>query len=256
MQKKLFIVVNQDFFFLSHRLPIGLAAKEAGYDVTIISEDTGVSYKIREAGLKTINLPINKAGTNIKEEFVTFLFLYKLFRREKPDIVHLVGLKTMLWGSIACRLTRVKAMISAVCGLGILFDETHANSFMSQSILKVLRLTHHNKDNTKIIFQNWFGDNFFVRNNSFYQSDIQFVVQKHFQNLVRIGYGNISLNIWMQMIQLLHHFSHQMNADSHGCSDTQWLERIDGFHVLLKQFMDCNNLSCIFQKNFSGRRNF
>lgn len=154
MHKKLFIVVNQDFFFLSHRLPIGLAAKEAGYDVTIISEDTGVSYKIREAGLKTINLPINKAGTNIKEEFVTFLFLYKLFRREKPDIVHLVGLKTMLWGSIACRLTRVKAMISAVCGLGILFDETHANSFMSQSILKALRLTHHNKDNTKIIFQN------------------------------------------------------------------------------------------------------
>lgn len=153
MQKKLFIVVNQDFFFLSHRLPIGLAAKEAGYDVTIISEDTGVSYKIREAGLKTINLPINKTGTNIKEEFVTFLFLYKLFRREKPDIVHLVGLKTMLWGSIACRLTRVKAMISAVCGLGVLFDDKHAQSFMTQIILKVLRITH-NKKNLKIIFQN------------------------------------------------------------------------------------------------------
>lgn len=153
MHKKLFIVVNQDFFFLSHRLPIGLAAKEAGYDVTIISEDTGVSYKIREAGLKTINLPINKAGTNIKEEFVTFLFLYKLFRREKPDIVHLVGLKTMLWGSIACRLTRVKAIISAVCGLGVLFDDKHAQSFMTQIILKVLRITH-NKKNLKIIFQN------------------------------------------------------------------------------------------------------
>lgn len=153
MHKKLFIVVNQDFFFLSHRLPIGLAAKEAGYDVTIISEDTGVSYKIREAGLKTINLPINKTGTNIKEEFVTFLFLYKLFRREKPDIVHLVGLKTMLWGSIACRLTRVNAIISAVCGLGVLFDDKHAQSFMTQIILKVLRITH-NKKNLKIIFQN------------------------------------------------------------------------------------------------------
>ena len=52
MQKKLFIVVNQDWFFLSHRLPIGVAAKEASYDVTIVSEDTGVSNKIREAGLK------------------------------------------------------------------------------------------------------------------------------------------------------------------------------------------------------------
>lgn len=153
MQKKLFIVVNQDFFFLSHRLPIGIAAKEAGYDVTIVSEDTGVSHKIREMGLRTINLPINKAGTNIQEEIKTLFFLYKLFRRERPDIVHLVGLKTILWGSIACNLTGVRAMISAVCGLGILFDEKHAQSFMSRAILKVLRITH-NKKRLKVIFQN------------------------------------------------------------------------------------------------------
>lgn len=153
MQKKLFIVVNQDWFFLSHRLPIGVAAKEDGYDVTIISEDTGVSNKIREAGLKTIDLPINKAGTNIKDEIKTFFFLYKLFIREKPDIVHLIGLKTMLWGSLACRLAGVKAMVSAVCGLGVLFDEEHAHSFMTRSILKVLRVTH-NKKRLVVIFQN------------------------------------------------------------------------------------------------------
>lgn len=153
MQKKLFIVVNQDWFFLSHRLPIGLAAKEAGYDVVIVSEDTGKSDKIREAGLKTIDLPINKAGTNLKDEIKTLFFLYKLFKREKPDIVHLVGLKTMLWGSLACRLAGVKAMVSAVCGLGVLFDEKHAQSFMTNAVLKVLRITHHMKRLT-VIFQN------------------------------------------------------------------------------------------------------
>lgn len=153
MGNKLFIVTNQDWFFLSHRLPIGIAAKEAGYDVTIVSEDTGVSNKIRESGLKTVNLPINKAGTNMKDEIKTFFFLYTLFRREEPDIVHLVGLKTMLWGSLACRLAGVKAMVSAVCGLGVLFDEVHAQSIMSRSILRIFRLTHRGK-NTRIIFQN------------------------------------------------------------------------------------------------------
>jgi glycosyltransferase involved in cell wall biosynthesis len=153
MQKKLFIVVNQDFFFLSHRLPIGEAARDIGFDVTVVSEDTGVSDKIRNAGLKTINLPINKAGTNIKEEIKTFFFLYKLFLKEKPDIVHLVGLKTILWGSLACKLAGIKSMVSAVSGLGVLYDEEHCQSFMSRSILKVLRLTHK-KDNTRVIFQN------------------------------------------------------------------------------------------------------
>ena len=153
MNMKLFIVVNQDTFFLSHRLPIGLAAKKEGYDVTIICEDTGVSHKIIDAGLKTINMPINKAGTNIKDELKTLSFLYKVFRREKPDIVHLVGLKTILWGSIACRLAGVKAMVSAVSGLGVLFDEKHAKSLMTRSILKVLRITHCKK-RLSVIFQN------------------------------------------------------------------------------------------------------
>lgn len=153
MSKKLFIVVNQDWFFISHRLPIGVAAKEAGYDVTIVSEDTGVSNKIRESGLETVNMPINKAGTDVKDEIKTLFFLYRLFLREKPDIVHLVGLKTILWGSLACRLAGVKAMVSAVCGLGVLFDEKHVKSFLTRSILKVLHITHKIK-RLKVIFQN------------------------------------------------------------------------------------------------------
>lgn len=162
-QRKLFIVVNQDWFFLSHRLPIGIAAKKAGWDVTVVSEDTGVSSKIVEAGLKAVNLPINKSGTNLKDELKTLTFLYKLFIREKPDVVHLVGLKTMLWGSIACRLAGVKNMVSAVCGLGVLFDEKHADSLMSRMILNVLRVTHKGKG-VRVVFQNNDDKKLFIEN--------------------------------------------------------------------------------------------
>lgn len=161
--KKLFIVVNQDWFFLSHRLPIGISAKDAGWDVTIVCEDTGVSYKIVEAGLKAVNMPINKSGTNISDELKTLTFLYRLFRREKPDVVHLVGLKIILWGSIACRLAGVKKMVSAVCGLGVLFDEAHAKSLMSRMILKVLKRTHKG-DGVRVVFQNNDDKKLFVDN--------------------------------------------------------------------------------------------
>ncbi len=153
MQKKLFIVVHQDYFFLSHRLPIGLAAQNAGYEVTVVAGDTGAMEKVREYGFKTIDIPINKAGMNIKEELLTLRSLFNIFRREKPDIVHLVGLKIILWGSIACRLAGVKGMVSAVCGLGILFDDRHIQSFTTRAILKVLRLTHK-KNRLAVIFQN------------------------------------------------------------------------------------------------------
>ena len=44
-------------------------------------------------------------------------------------------------------------MVSAVSGLGVLFDEEHAHYFMTRSILKVLRLTHKKK-RLAVIFQN------------------------------------------------------------------------------------------------------
>lgn len=173
MKKKLFIVVNQDKFFLSHRLPIGNAAKDAGYDVTIVSEDTGVSNKIRENGLKTIALPIDKAGTNIISELKTFFFLYKLFKREKVDVVHLVGLKVMLWGSLACNLLGIHNVVSSVSGLGMLFYEQNSKSFISKSILKLLRFTHKNKK-IKVIFQNNDNKAIFLRENVVKASQCKF----------------------------------------------------------------------------------
>ena len=62
---KLFIVVNVDWFFLSHRKDVALAAKEAGWDVTIVTADTGKLKDVEALGLKTINLPINRSGLNI-----------------------------------------------------------------------------------------------------------------------------------------------------------------------------------------------
>ena len=129
--RKIFIIVNQDSFFLSHRKEIALVASQNNYEVTIVANDTGYSDDIKALGLKFINLPINKTGTNLKEEYGTFRFLYKHFKNEKPDIVHLVGLKTIIWGGIAARLTKINGYVSAVSGLGVTFlPSTKRNTYL------------------------------------------------------------------------------------------------------------------------------
>jgi len=66
--KRLFIVVNVDWFFLSHRKNIALAAQSSGWDVTIVTADTGKLKDTEALGLKVINLPISCSGMNIREE--------------------------------------------------------------------------------------------------------------------------------------------------------------------------------------------
>ena len=150
--KKLFIVVNVDWFFLSHRLPVALAAQQAGWDVTIVTADTGKLKDIEEIGLKTINLPMSRSGMNLKEELGTLNFLRKLYKREKPNVVHHVGMKTILWGSLAAKFAKVNGVVNAVSGLGGFFAEDN-KSMLAKVMPKVLKFSH-NRKNLLVIFQN------------------------------------------------------------------------------------------------------
>lgn len=171
MKNRIFMVVNEDRFFLSHRKDIAIRAKESGLDVTIVAKDTGYRSEVDSLGLKMIELPVNPTGVNIFEEFKTFHFLLRLYVREKPDIVHHVGLKSILWGGLAAKLARIHGVVNAVSGLGVMFSQ-EKKSVMAEAILSVIRYSCHRK-NVATIFQNaedrkLFVDKHIVKNENVY----------------------------------------------------------------------------------------
>lgn len=149
---RLFIIVNEDRFFLSHRKDIAVAAVAMGYDVTVVAKDTGREEEIRALGVNFIDFPVNPTGMNIFQELKTFCFLWQLFRREKPHIVHNVGLKQILWGGLAAKLTRIPMLVSAVSGLGVMFSGERL-SLYARAIMRLLRFSH-NRKSVFVIFQN------------------------------------------------------------------------------------------------------
>ena len=161
-KRKLLIVVNVDWFFLSHRKDIALAAQKAGWDVAIVTADTGKLKDIEAIGLKTINLPMSRSGMNIKEELGTLNFLRKLYKREKPDVVHHVGMKTILWGTLAAKFAKVNGVVNAISGLGGFFAEDN-KGLMARVMPKVLRYSH-NRKNLLCIFQNDEDKGVYVKN--------------------------------------------------------------------------------------------
>ena len=160
--RSLFIVVNVDWFFLSHRKDVALAAQKAGWDVTIVTADTGKLEDINALGLKTINLPMSRSGMNIRQEIGTLCFLIKLYKREKPDVVHHVGMKTILWGSLAAKYAHVNGVVNAISGLGGFFADEN-KGLLSRLMPLVLRFSHHRK-NLLCIFQNNEDKGLYVKN--------------------------------------------------------------------------------------------
>ncbi|MCL2413897.1 MAG: glycosyltransferase family 4 protein [Bacteroidales bacterium] len=132
--KKLFIVVNVDWFLLSHRLPIALAAKEQGYDVTIVCANTGHREKIESYGFRFIDIPFERSGSNPIHELKCVSLLYKLYRKHKPCIIHHVTLKVCLLGSLVAKMLGHKNVVNAISGLG--YNFTGDRNGLTQQIMR------------------------------------------------------------------------------------------------------------------------
>jgi glycosyltransferase involved in cell wall biosynthesis len=117
-RRKLCFFVTEDWFFVSHRLPLAVAARAAGYDVCVATRVRNHGEVIRAAGLQLLPFENSRSGVNPIAELSTVLRLIRLWRRERPDIVHHVAMKPVLYGSIAARLAKTPNVINALAGMG------------------------------------------------------------------------------------------------------------------------------------------
>lgn len=170
---KLLIILNEDYFLLTHRKELAIHAQEAGYNVTIVAKNTGRREKVEALGLRMVELPVNPTGKNLIEELKTFGFLYRLYKREKPNVVHHVGLKVILWGGLAAKLADVKGVVNAVSGLGVMFS-LEKESRLTSLILSVLRFSHRRK-NLIEIFQNHEDERLFLEKGVVTNDQIRFI---------------------------------------------------------------------------------
>ena len=151
---KLLFIVNAPEFFLSHRLPLALAAREMGYKVQIATGPGAACKQIRKLGFVHHHLPLSRSGTNPWGELHCLWALWRLMRRIKPDLLHLVTIKPVLYGSLIARLTGVPAVLVAISGLGSVFvDRRGAISWLRRGVLMLYRLALGHP-HLKAIFQN------------------------------------------------------------------------------------------------------
>ena len=69
------ILSSDDRSFLTHRLPMAMAAKKLCRNVWVICKDTGKCEEIRQIGFDVINLPMGNAPLNIFANFKTLRHL-------------------------------------------------------------------------------------------------------------------------------------------------------------------------------------
>jgi len=158
-------VVNDAWFLSSHRFEIVVAAINAGYAVHIVARRDDTVAQFEQIGCTFHDWTLSPRGTGFMSELIAFLSLWRVIRQIRPDTLHLITIKSLIYGGLLGRLLRIQSVVFAVAGLGNFFvaNSLHERLVRSAASAAYKMVLRH--DNAHVIVQNDSDRDLFIENN-------------------------------------------------------------------------------------------
>jgi len=152
---RLLFLMNEALFFTTHRVAVALAAQEAGYEVHVAApHEDGPVAVIRGCGFHYHDLPLKRGGRSLPGELRLLARCFRLIRQIRPDLVHHVAMKPVIFGGLASRLLGVRAVVHAITGMGYLFIRDDWPARTLRALIRPLYRYALGHPNARVIFQN------------------------------------------------------------------------------------------------------
>ena len=152
--KTILYLVTEDWYFWSHRLLIARAARDAGANIVVAARMTDHRERIEAERFQAVDVPFDRSGLNPFRDIITLTRLIRTYRQIRPDLVHHVAVKPVLYGSVSAWVTSVPAVVNAMAGLGFLFISQSRKTRFVRAIFEKLFAILGNRANTRLIVQN------------------------------------------------------------------------------------------------------
>lgn len=136
--RKILYVINVDWFFISHFLPVGLEGIKRGYEVHIACGVTDKKEYLESLGFIVHPISISRSGTSIKSELKTIIEMYKVIKSINPKVLEFFTIKPVLYGGIVSRFLKIPKKVFYITGLGYVFIAKGLKGFIVRNIVKAL----------------------------------------------------------------------------------------------------------------------
>jgi glycosyltransferase involved in cell wall biosynthesis len=161
---RVLFVDNDVNSFFSYRIEMARAARDAGFDVHVAAPEGKSVEILRTEGLSFHPIPMTRSGLAPWKEFTTIAVLFRLYRRLRPDLVHHLRLKPVLYGGLAAYGSRVPAVVGLLTGLGYVFIAESRKALLMRKLVVLSCKVAFRHGNQRIIFQNPDDQGVFIQN--------------------------------------------------------------------------------------------
>jgi glycosyltransferase involved in cell wall biosynthesis len=135
MAQKILYLVSEDWYFVSHRLPMARAALDAGFEVHVATRIAGHAAAIEREGFVLHALSWRRGSLDPWHLLSAVREVRRLYRRVRPDLVHHVALMPAVIGSLAA-LGLPIVCLNAMAGLGYAFTTRTPKALLLRALIE------------------------------------------------------------------------------------------------------------------------
>jgi glycosyltransferase involved in cell wall biosynthesis len=117
---RVLVLITEDWFALSHFMPLLRELRELSRDVVLVAGSSGQLGAVERLGIRTIPFDMRRGSLNPLVQSGVARRLARIIDAERPDVVHAISLQPMLLASLAAKRAahRPRALLLHVTGLG------------------------------------------------------------------------------------------------------------------------------------------
>jgi glycosyltransferase involved in cell wall biosynthesis len=134
---KILYLVAEDWFFVSHFLPMAQVAKECGLEVVVATRINSAGKRLAAEGIRIIPMTGERGTLSPLRAMREFVQALRIIRAERADIVHCITMRFVFIGGSAARLAGARSLILAPTGLGYLWLN---HGFFARAVRNIVRI--------------------------------------------------------------------------------------------------------------------
>ena len=151
---KLLYLITEDWFFVSHFLPMARAARAAGFEVVVATRVRAHGARIAAEGFRVVSLENERRSFGPFEALRGFFRIVRIVREERPDIVHCIALRMVVLGGLAARMGGARQLVLAPTGLGHLWSDNGLIERFARALSRIVAGRWLRRPGTRYLFEN------------------------------------------------------------------------------------------------------
>jgi glycosyltransferase involved in cell wall biosynthesis len=151
---KLLLFANTEWYLFNFRLALAKTARAQGAEVVLVSPPGPYGEKLRAEGFRWVPVPMARRSLNPMREAFVLCALWRLYRRERPDLAHHFTIKCVVYGGLAAKGAGTRRIVSSVTGMGYVFSNQELLARILRPLVRSLLRFAMSGRKSRLIVQN------------------------------------------------------------------------------------------------------